>query len=247
MRVVSTLLLSAVLFVALQPTVIAQAVARDSAGTVYEAAVNALIADGIVRGYPDGSIRPFDYISRAEALKVIMRSQNAAAAQADLIAKMMPPIPLFKDVDQKAWYAPYVEAGFRLGVVKGNPDGTFRPGDPVTTEQAIALVMRVNQESGNGIPFQSSQFFENQPNQWYTSYANAAIQKNLIMHDLILRPMMPITRGQFFDIVYREREVNHRNLAAFPEPAGGTITTGPKRFCTAASPTRRRSKSVTLM
>lgn len=48
----------------------------------------------------------------------------------------------FKDVDQKAWYAPYVAWATQNNIVQGYPDGNFGPDDPVTREQMCELIRR---------------------------------------------------------------------------------------------------------
>ena len=49
----------------------------------------------------------------------------------------------FEDADEAPWAAMYMEKMNLEGVVKGMPDGTFRPNQPVTHEQAVAMVLRV--------------------------------------------------------------------------------------------------------
>jgi LPXTG-site transpeptidase (sortase) family protein len=137
----------------------------------------------------------------------------------------MPVLPLFSDIDQRSWYAPYIETGFRMGVVKGYPDGTFKPADQVTVEEAIALMLRVYKQDNPSATYQTSQYIKNQPNQWYSAPVSIAIQKNIIMHDLILQPGMPVTRGQLFDMLYRLREAQMKNIASFPESRAQTVVT----------------------
>ncbi len=48
----------------------------------------------------------------------------------------------FKDVDQKALYAPYVAWATQNNIVQGYPDGNFGPDDPVTREQMCELIRR---------------------------------------------------------------------------------------------------------
>ncbi len=48
----------------------------------------------------------------------------------------------FKDVDQKALYAPYVAWATQNNIVQGYTDGNFGPDDPVTREQMCELIRR---------------------------------------------------------------------------------------------------------
>ncbi|MBR7032481.1 MAG: S-layer homology domain-containing protein [Clostridia bacterium] len=49
----------------------------------------------------------------------------------------------FSDTSDNSWYSPYVSWAAGLGVVNGYPDGTFRPGDPITREQLATCVSRL--------------------------------------------------------------------------------------------------------
>ena len=50
----------------------------------------------------------------------------------------------FKDVDAKAWYASAVEYCQRNGLMVGDPDGNFRPKDPVTRAEVAAVAERLH-------------------------------------------------------------------------------------------------------
>ncbi len=203
----------------------------DVQGTPYENAVSALAAAGVIGGYSDGTMRPYNALNRAEALKIILRAQGSLAAQADSYARQMPPIPLFPDVNQAAWYAPYVEVAYRSGIVKGYPDGYFRPDSPVSTEEATAMLLRTFGENGSGVAYASTQSFENRPDQWYTPFVNVAIAKNLAMKNAVLIPGRSMTRGQLFDMTYRLREVKTKQLVAWngTEPVGSAVPTVPSQ------------------
>ncbi len=49
----------------------------------------------------------------------------------------------FADAGEASWAALFMEKMNLKGVVKGMPDGTFKPNSPVTHEQAVAMVLRV--------------------------------------------------------------------------------------------------------
>lgn len=69
--------------------------------------------------------KPQNYVTRAEALKIIFE------ALGDLLAVRLKNktclAPGLKDVPTEAWFAKYVTQASCLGLVKGYPDGTFRP------------------------------------------------------------------------------------------------------------------------
>ncbi len=182
----------------------------------YAPAVVALQRAGIIDVPTGNDVRVRDSVNRAEALKIILRSDAAAAARADLAKKNLPPLPLFGDMDQTAWYAPYVEAGFTSGLVKGYPDGTFRPGANVTVAEALVLVARLYGVNAASVAFQSSADLQNARGQWYTDAVSAVISRNAIMQNSRLNLSDAMTRGELFDLVYRMRTVRLQNLVAFP-------------------------------
>jgi LPXTG-site transpeptidase (sortase) family protein len=187
----------------------------DTQGTDYSTAFTYLSQKGIVQGYSDGLARPGNPLNRIEALKVILVAQGGFDKRIAHFTKKTPPIPLFSDADQSQWYTPYLEAAFEEAVITGYPDGTFRPGQLLSTEEAVTLLMRTFNESSSATNAALSNYIENQPNQWYTASINAAVNRNLIMKKGKLRLGSAITRGQFFDMVYRLHMIKAENAVAF--------------------------------
>ena len=191
---------------------------NDVSSTRYVEAYTALQQQGVVQGFNDGSGRPYSALTRAEGLKVIMELEGSNAGLLDKLQQNLPPLPLFSDVDQTAWYAPYVEAGFRTGIVVGYPDGTFRPEEPLRVEEAVALLMRAYhvEEQGDDVHFSNS--IDNRAGEWFTGLVNAAVDKNLFSSQEVLRVGYVITRGQFFDVAHRMDVVARESLTAYNRP-----------------------------
>ncbi len=192
----------------------------DVSGTAYADAFAYLSREGAVQGYPDGFGRPYSLLRRAEALKVVLEMEAETRERVATTKQRLLPIPLFRDVDQSQWYASYVEVAFERGIVSGYPDETFRPGQLLRVEEAVAILMRAFGESGSNDAVELSAYVENREGEWFTPSLNAAIQRNLFMHAGRLRLNSAITRGQFFDMVYRMHVVRSQNLVAYdgPEP-----------------------------
>ena len=201
----------------------------DTQGTDYNAAFSYLSAQNIVQGYADGLARPNSPLNRVEALKVILKAEGSFDTRIAHFAKNTPPVPLFTDSDQTQWYAPYIEAAYEKQIVKGYPNGTFGPAQLLRTEEAVALLMRTFKEPTEATTATLSPYIENQSNQWFTGPINSAISKNLIMHKGKLRLGTAITRGQFFDMVYRLHSSRANNKVAFdgPEPTAPTNAPAP--------------------
>ena len=129
---------------------------RDTNRTNYEKAVDALSDAGIINGYPDGTFRPENSISRAEISKIlssaILNGYNEDDAEkaddktvhADIrdSALMTGNGAAFKDVDRTNWSAPYIGVSSACGIVTGYTDNTFRPSKTITYNELTAMAVR---------------------------------------------------------------------------------------------------------
>ncbi len=186
--------------------------------SAYADAVVSLSSAGVIDG--GGNVRLNDPVNRAEALKIILLAQNKFALDVEKAKASMPPISLFPDVSQKEWYAPYIEVGFRYGLIKGYPDGRFWPQGGVKVAEAAAMLTRSYGEKTDVAAFLSSDDLPNQPNQWYTGVVSVILARNAILPGSRLSAGSFMTRGQLFDMVYRMRTVHQQGIASF----GGPVT-----------------------
>lgn len=107
----------------------------------------------IMDGYPDGTFRPEDIITRAEMVKSVLAAQNIHFQETGQ-TEIQPP---FTDVDAAHWACPYIERAKEMGIIEGNGDGTFSPENPVTFAEAAKMIMtmigyRPYAESVGGFP-----------------------------------------------------------------------------------------------
>jgi len=100
----------------------------------YEEAINALAALGVVRGYEDGTFRPDNILTRAELAVLLVE----ALGYGDLVAGSS---SNFSDT-QNHWSNGYVGLASGMGLVLGYPDGTFKPDQPVSYDEAITMILR---------------------------------------------------------------------------------------------------------
>ncbi|MDO8649127.1 MAG: glycosyl hydrolase family 18 protein [Candidatus Peregrinibacteria bacterium] len=153
----------------------------------YAEDVRSLAAAGIVRGYPDGTFRPESSINRAEFLTLTLRAQTALSSPSD-------PGPLpFSDTDASAWYAPSLRTAIALGLVRGYPDGTFRPAKAVNGAEALKIL-----SIAFGISSQPS-------TPWYQGYVDA-LQNLGVIPESLTNIAAPLTRGQMATLIARLRK-----------------------------------------
>ncbi|MFZ7131960.1 MAG: S-layer homology domain-containing protein [Eubacteriales bacterium] len=107
---------------------------EDIVGEDSEEAVATLMALGVVNGYPDGTYKPERTVTRAEMTKLLVEAQGYG----DLAAGATSTFP---DV-QGTWAESYVGFAASMGIVQGYPDGTFRPSQPMTVDEAMTMVIR---------------------------------------------------------------------------------------------------------
>ncbi|MDU7243875.1 MAG: S-layer homology domain-containing protein [Clostridiales bacterium] len=95
-------------------------------------------------GYPDGSIRPNGFVTRAESAKII-----ASLKGLDLSAGGQ---PAFKDL-ASSWYTPYINAVVNQGLMRGYMDGTFKPNAPITRAEFAQMIMPLDKATEARSPF----------------------------------------------------------------------------------------------
>ena len=147
-----------------------------------------------INGYSDGSVRPDTNITRAEMAIILWRLLSAEKA---VDAETAP----FTDVPANAWYAQSVNRLSELGILKGYPDGAFRPNSFMTREEFVAVVCRYFNTAleGGGNPFHDV------VSGWAFDYIITASSLDWIngYSDGSFRPYANITRAEAVTILNR--------------------------------------------
>ena len=94
---------------------------------------------GLVSGYPDGTFRPSNHITRAEFATLVQKAFDLKSE-----AKSE-----FSDVKSSDWYYDAVATLASLGVVGGYEDGTFRPAGHITRAEAAAIMTNLKKLNPN--------------------------------------------------------------------------------------------------
>ena len=96
-------------------------------------------------GYPNGTVRPNGNITRAEAAAMLARLLNIEAIGSS--AK-----PNFKDTES-SWYNKAINAVVARGIMKGYPDGRFRPNAPITRAEFTQMISTIDNKPYGTAPF----------------------------------------------------------------------------------------------
>ena len=106
----------------------------------YAEAVAVLNGMGVFKGYEDGSFKPEGNITRAEVSAIVYRvyTQDVKDAKASMYATYNK----FSDMAGAGWAQGYIGYCANASLVKGYPDGTFKPSGKVTGYEVLAMILR---------------------------------------------------------------------------------------------------------
>ncbi|WP_010094766.1 S-layer homology domain-containing protein [Ornithinibacillus scapharcae] len=138
MKRLSSLVLALFLVFSVLPTS-AFAAKDDVTGHYFEGNMRKLIKEGIMGGYPDGTFKPNNQVTRAEFTSFLVRA---------LDLKQTSNKKSFSDVKSGAWYASAISIATSNGIIGGYPDGTFKPNNKISRQEMAAMVQRALNKKG---------------------------------------------------------------------------------------------------
>ena len=115
----------------------------------YAEAVAVLDGMGVFKGYEDGSFKPENKITRAEVATIIYRIYTKDVAKNDK-SGLYASYNKFTDMAGAGWAAGYIGYCANAELVKGYPDGTFKPSGNVTGYEVLAMILRAVGYDKNG-------------------------------------------------------------------------------------------------
>jgi len=107
----------------------------DTKDTDYDEAATVLTDLEIISGYADGTFKPANSITRAEFAAMMIRGLGFKVAGTSAVTQ-------FSDVEPTYWASTYIKYASELGIIYGYGDGTFRPKNNITNDEAIAMLVR---------------------------------------------------------------------------------------------------------
>lgn len=96
--------------------------------------IETLASLNIINGYPDGTFNPEGEITRAEFTKLLIDSKRNVNLSAEEIN--------YTDIAATHWAAKEIAFAAQAGYVQGFPDYSFRPNNPVTRAEGVAIISR---------------------------------------------------------------------------------------------------------
>ena len=125
--------ITAVLAASMAMSVTAFGAPTDIQGHWAQNTINKWVDKGDISGYPDGTFRPNNMITRAEFVVLVNNAMGYSKSG----------YAYFSDVPNHYWGKNAIQTGVAAGYISGDGDGTFRPNDPVTRQEAAAMISRI--------------------------------------------------------------------------------------------------------
>lgn len=183
--------------------------------------IEILAQQGIVAGYPDGTFRPDNPVTRAEFAALLTLAFPAVDRRSPI---------RFTDVPTDYWAAQPIQKCYTTGWLTGYPGSRFRPNLPIPRTQAvIAIAGGLGYSPTRSTAATLSQVFSDAEN--IPAYARdkvaAAVEQQLVVNypDVKqLRPNKPATRGEIAALLCQAlarqagqaSPISYRQVAALP-------------------------------
>lgn len=95
-------------------------------------AVNSLAKGGIIGGFPDGTFKPDEAVTRAQFTVMVARALGLSSDEKCALT----------DVEAGSWYEERISAAVKSGIVTGKGDGKFYPDEYIKRQDAFLILYR---------------------------------------------------------------------------------------------------------
>lgn len=191
-----------------------------SASNPYSQAIDALASQHIVTGFSDGSFKPNESLTRAQAAQMLASSLNLDTKSVQ--------DPGFSDVASGKWYYKAIAALNAQGVVVGYSDGSFKPDQQISRAE-LAKLIALGYNLNQGISA-SNQFNDVKKGAWYDGYVSALFDNNITkgVSTHAFDPGADASREQAAAFFFRSNteEVNKADEAKNAQPVATNASLG---------------------
>lgn len=146
---------------------------------------------GLIKGYPDGTFKPSNTITRAEAASIIARALNLKKTKN----------PSFKDVKSTHYAYNEIAAVAEKGILSGREAGSFSPDGKLTRAEMATILKRAYQLTGTT----AAKFTDVNSKHWAYNEILTLIANNLTdgYEDGTFKPDRQISRAEFATLLDR--------------------------------------------
>lgn len=154
----------------------------------------------VIGGFPDGQFKGDRPVNRAEAAKFLVLARFQSEQSGPNAVVNFTNDGRFPDVLEGQWYTKYVIAAAKKNIIKGNPDGTFRPANTVNTAEFLKMLALTFGLTLN----QDYPYMDVKPTDWFAPYAGLAYRYNLFPdRKIALLPGKALTRKEVAVAIYQ--------------------------------------------
>lgn len=164
-------------------TITFEDVSSSDANAIY---ITYLANQGLISGFPDGTYRPAESLTRAQAAVLFCQAGGISPVAGERT---------FSDVTNDHWAAPYITAAAQAGYITGFPDGSFHPEEGLSRCQGMSLFLRLTHQSLNEAELPRLQDINR--NHWAAPALATAIAAGMIetVENNAINPDQPLNRG----------------------------------------------------
>ncbi|MTI69377.1 MAG: S-layer homology domain-containing protein [Firmicutes bacterium] len=166
---------------------------KDTKGHWAHDCIETLLKYGIIKGYPDGSIRPENYITRAEAAVLVGRALELEEKNR-LLTGYIDIIP--------TWAEGYILTTTEKNIFKGYPFRLFKANNNITREEMTSVLMRAFKlENEKTLELKFSD--KDKISDWAMENVMIGIENDIIegYPDKTFKPQNSITRAEAFTMI----------------------------------------------
>lgn len=173
--------------------------------------IEALASKNIIAGFPDGSFRPDEPVTRAQFAAIVSKAFQPQTKRQST---------QFPDVPSNFWAYQVIQSAYQSGFVSGYPDHTFRPQEQIPRVQALVSLangLGLSADNQNVISFYTD---ASQIPQYATGSIAAATAKQLVVNYPTVKQLNPnrqATRADVAAFVYQAM-VNAGRAKVIPSP-----------------------------
>lgn len=163
--------------------------------------ITALSEKGVINGVGDGKFDPLGTVTREAFLKMLISGFDIKGGGVEAV---------FEDVDNKEWYAPYINSAVSIGITNGISDSVFGIGEPVTREQMAVMAVRMLEYLGLEVSQKELSFTDSDKISEYAKpLVSVAYGTGIIsgMPDGSFAPQSHLNRAQAAKVIYEIMKV----------------------------------------
>jgi hypothetical protein len=148
-----------------------------------------------VIGYEDGTVRPTNQISRAEAATIFFRLLKDEVRDGNLTTENT-----FEDVNEGDWYNTAISTMQKLGIIQGRSATEFDPNAPITRAELAAICARFDKSITEG-----AEAFSDISGHWAEQEISRAAALGWVKgyEDGTFKPDQYITRAESMTLINR--------------------------------------------